>query len=124
MVFPKKQAGLSFVGWMILILVFGGGLSIGLKLVPLYIDYNIITKVMNEIGTESGAALRTDADIRESLKKRFSMNNIRDFDIKKNISFDRAAEHAEMVLDYKVDLPLVANVDLLVSFHKEVELRN
>lgn len=122
--FQKQQKGLSFVGWLVLILIFGGGLTLGLKLVPLYVDYNIQSKVMEQMATEINPAISTNGDIKDMLKKRFEMNNIRGFDYKKNFSIDRRTERTRLILDYKVDIPVIANVDLLVSFHKEVELRS
>ena len=119
----QKQKGLSFVGWLVLILIFGGGLTLGLKLVPLYVDFNIEAKVLDQMAIDINPAVATNDDIHNMVKKRFEMNNIRGFDYKKNFKIDRGSERTRLILDYKVDVPVVANVDLLVSFHKEVEIK-
>lgn len=124
MKFAKRQAGLGILGWLILILVVGGGITVGLKLIPLYIDNHIMTKDMEAMAAKPGTQSWSDSGIRRNLKRRFSIDNIENFDLKKNITVQRSAEHVYVTMAYQVRQPLIGNVDLLVSFHKQVQLKN
>lgn len=123
MTLAKRQAGLGFLGWLIMILVFGGAISVGLKLIPMYIDYHIMSSDIQEMATTPGMKIKVDNAIRENLKNRFSIDSIRNFDVQKNIRIDRSMQdRVFVILQYKVDEPLIANIDLLVSFYKKVEI--
>jgi uncharacterized membrane protein len=121
---PHHQQGLGFAGWMLLILVFGFALSVAMKLVPLYMDNSTIVGVLEGVGEEEGMAAKRAQDIEKIVQARFHVNNIRDFDYAKNINVVRDNRGAKIVLDYEVRMPMVANLDLVASFNKTVDLRD
>ncbi|HKI73853.1 MAG TPA: DUF4845 domain-containing protein [Pseudomonadales bacterium] len=123
MTLARKQAGMSFIGWLILLLIFGGGVTVGLKLAPLYIDYNTMSEILDDMSKENGMGDKANLVIQQTVARRFDMNNIRDFDLKNNVTVHRTEKGVSVILDYKVTKPLLGNVALLVSFHKEVQLR-
>lgn len=118
-----RQRG-SFGGYLIAIIIFGGLLTFLARVGPLYYDHNIMSNVMDSMAEESGLGIRTDADLRDMLKQRFKMNNIREFDIKQHVKFERTGRGTEVVMDYEVRLPLVHNLDIIASFDKRVILRD
>lgn len=125
MTFAKRQAGLSFLGWLIMILVLGGVISVSLKLIPMYIDYHLMSSDLEQMAATPGNKIKIDNAIRENLKNRFSIDSIRNFDVQKNIKIDRSTpDHVFVIMQYKVQEPLIANIDLLVSFYKKVEIKN
>ena len=83
------QRGLGFAGWLIMILVFGFVITIAAKLTPIYMDHNTMTKVLDKMGEESGLAGKYTDDLRDMVVQRFKLNNIRDFDVKKNLQVVR-----------------------------------
>lgn len=123
MTFAKRQAGLGFLGWLIVVLVVGSAITVSLKLIPAYIDYQTMASDMEAMAEKPGMAANVDARIRENLKRRFSIDNIEDFDLKKNITVQRSPEHVFVTMKYQITRPLIGNVDLLVSFNKKVELK-
>lgn len=124
MKFPRDQKGLGAIGWLFLILLFGGFLTIGAKLFPHYLDYNTMAGVLESIAKIDGMASRRAPDIRDVIAKRFNLNNIRDFPIDENIEIKRSQNGVEIIMAYEVRVPLVSNIDLVASFDKQVELRN
>ncbi|MBD3649184.1 MAG: DUF4845 domain-containing protein [Pseudomonadales bacterium] len=124
MKFRRDQKGLGAIGWLFMILLFGGFLTIGAKLFPHYLDYNTMAGVLDSISEIDGMAARRTPDIRDVIDKRFNLNNIRDFPIDENIEIKRTQKGVEIVMAYEVRVPLVYNVDLVASFDKQVALRN
>ena len=121
---PFRQRGVGFAGWLILILVFGGLLSVGTKLVPVYMNHNTIAKLIGKLAEENGMAIKTKSEISRIVNNRMKLNNIRDFKIDDHLEINRTKNGTELVLDYEIRVPVVSNLDLIASFNEEVELRN
>ena len=119
----EKQVGASFAGWLMLLLVLGSVITIGTKLAPLYLDHGTMSNLMDKMASEDGQAGLSKRNIYAALKKRFKLNNIRNFSVEDNIEIDRTANGTELKMNYEVRIPLIHNVDLIASFSKEVELR-
>jgi hypothetical protein len=123
MKFANRQKGLGVGGWLILILLFGGALTIGMKLFPVYMDHNTMEGVLDGLAAEEGHSTKRLNDVQDLITKRFRLNNIRDFDFKNKMKIKREAEGVSVTLSYEERIPLVANVELLATFHKEVLLK-
>ncbi len=121
-VFPSKQRGVGFAGWLIIILVVGGGISVGTKLFPLYMDNNTISGLMDKMAEESDMSQKSKTEIYTLMQNRMRMNNIRDFNVEENLNVVRSKDGTSLVLDYEERVPVVGNIDMMVSFNKEVEL--
>ena len=117
----NRQAG-NIGGWILAILMFGGLLSIGSQVIPLYLDHNTMSTLIDKLAAEPGVGLRGDGELRAMMKQRFKMNNIRDFDIEEHVVIKRTPQGTEVVMDYEVRLPLFFNLDLIASFDKEAKL--
>ena len=63
-------------------------------------------------------------ELEDMIKKRFRVNNIRDFNHKDNLRVKRGKSGVEVILDYEVRVPLFYNVDLIARFDKSVSLKN
>ena len=116
--------GMGMAGWIFLILIVGGAITVGTKLVPLYLDHNTMTQVLDSLAQEQGVVDKRTGDIEEMIKKRFKLNNIRDFDMKNNLKITRPDDKVVATLDYEVRIPLAGNVDLVASFNHVTEMRN
>lgn len=122
--FPSRQRGVGFAGWLILILVFGGLLTLGTKLFPVYMDHSTMANLLDKLAEEDGMAEKPKSEIYKIVTNRLKLNNIRNFDVDQNIQVNRTKNGTQVVLDYEVRLPVIANIDVIASFNKEVELRN
>ena len=123
MKFSNRQRGLGVAGWLILIVVFGGITTIGMKLVPLYLDHNTMSNIIDGVAAEPNIGNKRNIDIQEMIINRFKINNIRDFDWKKNLVIKRDSEGVKIILDYEARVPLAGNVDLMAKFYKEANIR-
>jgi len=119
----QRQRG-SMGGVIVILLVVASVVSVGSRVVPLYLDHNTMGTIMEKMSQENGLALKTEASIRDSMRKRLKLNNIRDFDLKENLKIDRSKVGTELVLDYEVRIDLVSNLSLIAAFNKKVPLRD
>tara|TARA_B100001964_G_scaffold148807_1_gene163954 strand:+ start:362 stop:742 length:381 start_codon:yes stop_codon:yes gene_type:complete len=122
--FPRKQAGMGAAGWMLMLAVFGSVLTVGLKLVPLYLDHNTMSKILDGLAEEEGVSQKRDGTISKMIQKRFKLNNIRDFKVRDNVEVKRSRDGVDIIMDYEVRLKFAGNVDLIASFDKSVKLKN
>ena len=118
-----RQRG-SMGGIMVILLVVAAVVSVGSRVIPLYLDHNTMGTIMEKMSLENGLALQNEASIRDTMKKRLKMNNIRDFDLKEHLKIDRSKVGTELVLDYEVRIELVSNLSLIAAFNKKVSLRD
>jgi hypothetical protein len=116
----KRQLGLGMIGWLFILMLFGGVLTMAMKLVPLYTEHRTMSGVLDGLALEDGLVSKRNVDIQDMILKRFSINNVRDFDWKKNMAIKREEGGVKVVLDYEARVPLMGNVDLVATFYKEV----
>ena len=116
----SKQRGASFLGWVLVVAAVAGVAVLGLRLIPHYIDYQTIISVVDALPADRVHSM-SKAEIREALKKRFLINNIRDLKVREIIEIDRKRETTFLVLSYEVRENLVFNIDLILSFDRRIE---
>ena len=118
-----RQMG-ALGGYIVAILVFGGLLTMTSRLVPLYMDHNTMSNIMDKMKDETGLGVKTDSQLIGLMAQRFKLNNIRDFPIHEHVEVKRNSLGTGVVLDYEVRIPLISNLDVIASFNKEIELRD
>ena len=118
----RKQAGASAIGILIGVSLLVSALTLVLKLGPHYLDWQTMKSVMESL---PAANVHTMAkkDIRESLKKRFRVNSLRDFDLEKIISIERNKAGTTISVAYERREPIVANVDAVLTFSEQYHFK-
>ena len=119
----NRQRG-SVGSIMVTLLILAAAISLGSRLIPLYLDHDTMGRIMEKMSQENGMALKGDVDLRETMRKRLKLNNIREFDLKEHVKITRSKRGAELVLDYEVRIKLFANLGLIAAFDKKVPLRD
>lgn len=119
----NRQTG-GIGSWLFIILIFGGALSIAFKVIPLYMDHNAMSSILDSMATEDAMAGKPRQMLKDMIKQRFKMNNIRDFSVKDNVEIKRTANGTEVIMDYQARMKIVKNIDLIADFAKTVGLRN
>lgn len=116
-----RQAGMTFVGFLMLAAMVGL-LGFGaLKLTPVYLENMKIRRVLQDVKAELDGQAPTPQTIRRSIEKRLDIEMVdgigaRDFLIQKVDGGFRVAA------TYDRTEPFVANVSLTASFDDEVEI--
>ena len=72
----RRQRGIGFIGLIFIFAVAAVVLLLGLKLVPVYIEFFSVKKVISAMGKSEEAKTGTVAEIRKSFSRRAVIDNI------------------------------------------------
>jgi hypothetical protein len=116
---PRSQRGFSKFG-LLLLVVLVSGLTFGLKILPVYLDHNFVKAVAEDLVASGRAATLTQAQMREEIANGLRVNNVRDFNLN-SITLQRENASPVLVIDYERRVPLVGNVDVIISFDDRID---
>jgi hypothetical protein len=91
-----------------------------MRLGPHYIDWQTMRSIIGDLPTSQVHSMSKD-EIRTTLKKRFRVNSLRDFDLKEIITIDRAKTGTVLKIDYERREFIVANVDVVLTFSEQYQ---
>ena len=114
------QRGLTAIGLLAGLVLLATTFTLILKLGPHYIDWQTMKSVISDLPQNQVHTMAKD-EIRESLQKRFRVNSLRDFELKKILSIDRQKGETTLVIEYERREPIVANVDIVLSFSERYQ---
>jgi hypothetical protein len=118
----RCQNGASALTMMIMVLFFGGLLTLLLKVGPAYLDDFTIQEALESLEGTEGLSTMGPAQVRALINKRLSVNNVRGFDAK-NITVEKDEGLILIKVDYEVRNNLISNVDTVVHFSHEYEMK-
>jgi len=117
----RSQSGLSMTGFLTVLIIVGFVLWIGMKLLPIYIEYGKIREAMTAVAKDDTVP-NDPISIRGALEKRFDMNDVysvKPADIRLN---PEKGGQKTLEIDYESRKNLIANMDMVATFHiKEPE---
>lgn len=118
----QSQQGMTTIGWILVIALFGSIVLTGFKIIPMYLEYLNVQSIMNGIAQDTSIDARSKRDLWGAMEKRFYINQIRDIK-RNNVSFSRSKDGVTTVkVDYKVEKPWVAQMYLGAHFTHSVEI--
>jgi len=117
-----RQRGASALTMMVMVLFFGGLLTLVIKLGPIYLDDITIQEALESLDGTEGLSEMGAAQVRTLINKRLSVNNVRGFDAK-NITVEKNGEFVVINVDYEVRNNLFSNVDTVVHFKHDYEMK-
>ncbi len=119
----KRIRGITFIGFLIVLAVFGFFAYAAMKLVPIYIENDGVKKSQDAVAKEPGASSRTVEQIRGDLSMKFSIQYVDDTTIPPQaIQVIRQGGGATLRIAYQRRVNFAGNVDLLVSFDRSVPM--
>lgn len=117
-----RQSGASALVIMIMVLFFGGLLTLLIKLGPAYLDDITIQEALESLEGTEDLSTMGPSQVRSLINKRLSVNNVRGFDAK-NITVEKNGELVLINVDYEVRNNLFRNVDTVIHFQHEYEMK-
>lgn len=123
MTFAHSQRGLSILGWLVVLAIVAFVGSTALKIVPHYMDYYAIEKMIKAVEHEKALGISTPADFVSYMNKGMQVNSINDIDLDKAVRVRLENSDFHVTLKYEKREPLVENLDLVVHFDKEFRVR-
>ncbi len=121
----RKQKGMSFFGWLAVLVLVGFFASAAAKLIPHYMDNNSIEKAIMAVETDKavGDKIVTVADFYSHIDKSMQINSIRDVTLADILTVTKNNNDFIAHLKYEKREPLIKNIDVVVSFDKEYRVR-
>jgi hypothetical protein len=119
----RHQTGVTFIGWVILLIPVAILVYAGIRLVPIYLNHMKVASSINQIAEENvGGGSVSAAAVRNSIEKRFDIEGIT-YPEAKDIVVARDGEEWVIEANYEQVAPLFAGIQLLVVFDKRVPIR-
>ena len=119
----RKQNGLTLIGFIIVLSIVLFVTFIGMKIVPIYMEYYAVVSAMNGVAAERGSAQRAPASIRTEIRDRlyisYSSGNVEN----RHIKLTRR-DGVFLRIAYEVRKPLIGNLDVVAKFDRSVRLAN
>ncbi len=104
------------------VVLIAASVTTGLRIGPHYIDFRTIQSIMEALPTAEVHKMDKGV-IRELLRKRFRINNIRGFRVQDILSIERTKVSTVVVIDYEVRESLLFNADIVVMFEDQYEYK-
>lgn len=116
----QKMQGLSIFTWLIILAIGGLLLLATIRLVPVYLEYNSVRTVINNVITDSNTAMLSEHQIRDTISKRFQVNRVESISANE-VEIKKDGTTIYIGVDYEVREPLISNVGLIVTFKRDFE---
>ena len=116
----SKQRGISVISGLVGVVLIAASVTAALRIGPHYIDFRTIQSIMEALPTREVHEMDKGA-IREILRKRFRINNIRDFKVQDILTIERSKGSTVVVIDYEMRESLLFNADIVVMFEDRYE---
>jgi Tfp pilus assembly major pilin PilA len=118
----SKQAGITLIGFLVVLAVVGFFGYMAMKLIPAYSEFMGVTKAMTQVSTEGVDGKSLD-EIRRNLLFKMDFQYVDDATVQpQDITIERS-NGTELHVAYDKQIPFIYNIDFLVHFEKSVPLQ-
>jgi len=119
----SRQAGITFIGWVVLLIPLAIIMLAAIKLFPLYMTQFKVSQAMQQVAAANrDGGPQTPQAVRTDLEKRFDIESI-ETPTPQDIDVGKEGDQWVMTADYDRDAPLFGNITLRVHFSKRVVLQ-
>lgn len=120
---PQHQKGMTAIAMAFILVLIAFFAMVLIRLFPVYMEHFSVKSHLKSLADESGASTKTNAEIISTLRKRFEIDDVKNV-TDEHIFIEREQNGPVTVaIEYEVRTTALANVDMVVSFVDEVELK-
>ncbi|WP_444902774.1 DUF4845 domain-containing protein [Microbulbifer sp. CnH-101-E] len=116
----KRQRGMSYWGWLLVIAVLGFALTCVSKMAPAYVDARYVSGALRTLGENPELENMSTGQIKKELGRFFLINNVRG-EPTKALQVVRGAKSTVVSINYELRQPLIYNVDVVMKFNKQLD---
>jgi hypothetical protein len=118
----ERQRGITFVGWLVMIVPIALVAYAGMRVTPVYLNYLKVARALDATASNvrSDDSLNREA-IRTTLIRHFEIDSI-EYPMANDVSIQREGKAWTLEAKYEDTAPLFANLSLLLSFDKVVHI--
>lgn len=120
MLHKQRQKGMTFLGYVIVIGIIGFFAVMAMKLAPIYLEYQSVVRIMNNVAQQSPSGTPPRA-IRDAIQKQFDVNNI-DRVKGSEIEVKRNKGTTTISIDYEARTKFAGRLWFLMLFDHSVNL--
>jgi hypothetical protein len=116
----RRQRGVTFIGWLFLLVPVAILAYVGIRLVPIYLNYMRVAHSLQETAVEmksDDAGTLTPVLIRSTLSKHFDIESITFPDVK-DVTVTRDGTSWTIEAKFEDTAPLFGNISLVIDFDK------
>ena len=117
----KKQSGLTFISWLIILAVGGFFVMLGMKLTPIYLENQSVKSVVKSFQGDPLLRKNDAKGIRKLIKRRMKINSIYDFP-QEAIKIKKTKNQLKLDITYEREEPIVANIFVVVKFSEKINV--
>ncbi|MGI9223752.1 MAG: DUF4845 domain-containing protein [Woeseiaceae bacterium] len=118
----RRQAGMTTLGLLILVVFIGMFAFAAIRLTPVYLNYLKIVGVVNGVVEEFDTNNPSRSEIVSSISRRFDIESVSELRAK-DVQVKPVGNGFEVVATYSHRAPFVANISFVVDFNKSVVVR-
>lgn len=115
-----SQRGMTMIGWIIVIAIFGSIVLTGLKILPMYMDFFQVKSIMESVAVDPEIDAHSKKALWAAIGKRLLINSIRD---RKKEDFTITFEEGNTIItvDYETRRPYIRELFLGAHFVHTIE---
>jgi Domain of unknown function (DUF4845) len=118
----KQPDGMSFLSVFFGILITGLVVLLIFKIGPPYLEHYGVVSSLKSLEQEAGMSQKSNTELLTLLQKRLEINDVRGVN-SKDVTIKKQARHTTMRVAYEVQVPLISNINLLITFDNTALLR-
>lgn len=120
---PRHQKGMTGIAMALVLVMIAFFAMLVLRLFPIYMEHFSVASHLKSLSNEAGVSAKTNAEIVSTLRKRFEIDDVKNVS-KDDIFIEREKGGRVVVaVEYEVRTTAMGNVDMVVNFVDEVELK-
>jgi hypothetical protein len=121
-VMRKQQRGMTTIGLIMLLAVFGLIAFGVIQLIPVYLENMKVVQVLNQVKSDLDGRNANVTQIKTALGKRVNIESLREFNARRDFLITRSTNGFLVQVEYARKKTYIANVYLLAEFEHEVEI--
>jgi len=118
----SKQSGRSLWGVSIILIIVIANAFIALKIVPVYMENQTVKTVLESLREPLKQKRLPNKKVRQMIDAKLLVNSIRDIGADK-IEIKQSTNKSTVTIDYEVRKNIFYNIDAIMKFKEELEVR-
>ena len=119
----NRQSGITFIGWLVLLLPLVVVAYAAIRLAPKYLVYTEVSRSLKQLADEyQDNPQATISELKVSLAKHFDIEGI-DYPTPEDVQFSKEDGKWVAEIDYQDTAPLFLGVGLTINFAKRVPFK-
>ena len=119
----KRQAGVTFIGWIVLLIPMAIVVYMAIRLVPIYLNHMKVASAVQQAADDArNEQTVSPTAVRNSIARRFDIEGVTRPE-PSEVRVARDGEGWAIEVNYEQVAPLFGSIDLLVTFDKRVVIQ-